>query len=74
MSNNKKPKKETGKPTQNKQNDNFDIDFSVNNLLNKEYFETGTTNSLLFDAAHTRFNAQPMPERNFSFTIRYKFD
>ena len=24
MSNNKKPKKETGKPTQNKQNDNFD--------------------------------------------------
>ena len=54
--------------------ENFDIDFSVNNLLNKEYFETGTTNSLLFDAAHTRFNAQPMPERNFSFTIRYKFD
>ena len=54
--------------------ENFDIDFSVNNLLNKEYFETGTTNSLLFDAAHTRFNAQPMPERNFSFTIRYRFD
>ena len=52
----------------------FDVNFSVNNLLNKEYFETGTTNSLLFDAAHTRFNASPMPERNFSFTIRYKFD
>ena len=56
------------------ENDNFDIDFSMNNLLNKEYFETGTTNSLLFDAVHTRFNAQPMPERNFLFTIRYKFD
>ena len=53
---------------------NFNMDFSVNNLLNKEYFETGTANSLLFDAAHTRFNASPMPERNFSFTIRYKFD
>ena len=53
---------------------NFDVNFSVNNLLNKEYFETGTANSLLFDAAHTRFNASPMPERNFSFTIRYKFD
>ena len=52
----------------------FDVDFSVNNLLNKEYFETGTANSLLFDAAHTRFNASPMPERNFSFTIRYKFN
>jgi len=52
----------------------FDVNFSVNNLLNKEYFETGTTNSLLFDAAHTRFNASPMPERNFSFTIRYMFD
>jgi iron complex outermembrane receptor protein len=53
---------------------NFDVDFSVNNLLNKEYFETGTANSLLFDAAHTRFNASPMPERNFSFTIRHKFN
>ena len=53
---------------------NFDMSIHVNNLLNKEYFETGTTNSLLFDATHTRFNASPMPERNFSFTIRYKFD
>ena len=53
---------------------NFNVNFSVNNLLNKEYFETGVTNSLLFDAAHTRFNASPMPERNFSFIIRYKFD
>jgi len=53
---------------------NFDMNILVKNLLNKEYFETGTANSLLFDAAHTRFNASPMPERNFSFTIRYKFD
>ena len=53
---------------------NFDVAFSVNNLLNKEYFETGTANSLLFDAAHTRFNASPMPERNFSFIMRYKFN
>ena len=53
---------------------NLDFGFSLNNMLNKEYFETGTTNSLLFDAEHTRFNAQPMPERNFSFRMRYKFN
>lgn len=48
----------------------FKISFSANNILDEKAFDTGVRST--FTAG--RYNALPLPERNFSFIIAYTFD
>ncbi len=48
----------------------FDINFSANNILDKKAFDTGVRST----TTAGRYNALPLPERNFFVSIGYTFD
>ena len=48
----------------------LDMSFSVNNLLDEKYFDSGVRST----TTAGRYNALPLPERNFSFIIGYNFN
>jgi len=48
----------------------LDMSFSVNNILDEKSFDTGVRST----TTAGRYNALPLPERNFSFIIGYTFE
>ena len=47
----------------------FEASFSVNNLLDKQAFDAGVSSAF----TPGRYNALPLPERNFAVVLRYTF-